>query len=243
MKDKTLRLLICIAVIFYGCSSPQQDSTSEETTPQESTVENTETDTQGWTYLFDGNEISGWHNYLKDGVEGWYVQDGMLITDGGNGDIVTDKEYGNFELEFEYSISPEGNSGVFYKIIEDEKYNVTYVTGPEYQIIDDENYPAELKPAQHTAANYDLHVPENINPNPPGSFNKAKIVVNEGNVEHWLNGDLIVSYKVGSEDWQQRVDNSKFAEMEGYAKAEKGRIGLQDHGDKVMFKSIRIKEL
>jgi len=241
MKKIPHLLFTILTILLFSCSA-EKTSTDTNVT-EESNAESATTIEENWISLFDGTSTAGWHTYLKDGVEGWYVQDGMLITDGGNGDIVTDKEFENFELEFEYNIAPEGNSGMFFKIIEDEQYKVTYVTAPEYQIIDDENYPQELKPAQRTAANYDLHIPVEAQPNPAGTFNNGKIVVDKNKVEHWLNDKLIVTYEIGSEDWKQRVAESKFAEMEAYAKATKGKIGLQDHGDKVMFRKIRIKEL
>lgn len=242
MKRLNFFTLTLFISLFFSCLTKEE--TSEVTTETEETSEATSsTDSDGWTLLFDGKSLDGWHNYLSDSVSGWYVENGILITDGGNNDIVSDQEYENFELDFEWSISEKGNSGVFFYVVEDEKYPVTYATAPEYQLIDDENYPIELKPVQHTAANYDLIVADEATINPPGSFNQSKIIVDHGKVEHWLNGTKVVSYELGSEDWKELVKNSKFATMDSYAAVHKGRIGLQDHGDKVMFKSIKIKTL
>lgn len=194
--------------------------------------------------LFDGKTTNGWHSWHETKVKGWHVMGGVLMSHGGNGDLVTDKEYENFELTFEFKAAPKGNSGVIYKVIEAPELSATYMSGPEYQIIDDKNYPDPIKDVQKTAANYDMQPPADLTVvKPAGEWNTGKILVKDNHVEHWLNGKKMVEYEYGSADWQQMVGKSKFANWE-FAKAHaKGKIALQDHGDMVSFKSIKIKEL
>lgn len=197
-----------------------------------------------WVKIFDGKTTKGWHNWHSTEVKGWDVQNGVLMTKGGSGDIVSDKEYENFELEFDFKAAPKGNSGVIYKVIETPEQKASYMSGPEYQIIDDQNYPAKLKDTQKTAANYDLQPPKDFTiVKPAGQWNKGKIIVKDGHVEHWLNGEKVVEYEYGSTDWIAMVAKSKFPEWE-YAKPHaKGKIALQDHGDSVSFRNMRIREL
>jgi len=197
-----------------------------------------------WVKIFDGKTTKGWHNWHSTEVKGWHVMDGVLMTHGGSGDLVSDKEYENFELEFDFKAAPKGNSGVIYKVIETPEQKASYMSGPEYQIIDDQNYPAKLKDTQKTAANYDLQPPKDFTiVKPAGQWNKGKIIVKDGHVEHWLNGEKVVEYEYGSTDWIAMVAKSKFPEWE-YAKPHtKGKIALQDHGDSVSFRNMRIREL
>lgn len=194
--------------------------------------------------LFDGKTTKGWHSWHETTVKGWHVMDGVLMSHGGNGDLVTDKEYGDFELTFEFKAMPKGNSGVIYKVLETPEAKASYMSGPEYQIIDDKNYPSPIKDTQKTAANYDMQPPNDLSVvKPAGEWNTGKILVKENHVEHWLNGKKMVEYEYGSTDWQSMVGKSKFADWE-FAKAHlKGKIALQDHGDMISFRNIKIKEL
>lgn len=199
------------------------------------------------TILFNGKSTDGWHTWHSDKVVGWKIEDGALTTDGDAGDLVTDKEYHNFVLTFEYKISPEGNSGVVYKVIEDpkdEKLFATYASGPEFQIIDDENYPGEVLPEQHSGANYALAAPLETNAaNPAGSWNKGKIICKDNHVMHFINNKLVANYTYGSTEWSEMVKKTKFATWPYATPHNKGKIALQGHGDQVWFKNIKIKEL
>lgn len=198
---------------------------------------------EGWQLLFDGETLEGWHTYLKDNADGWQVTNGILSTEGGKGDLLTDQEFENFELFLEWKVEPKGNSGIMYNVVEDKKYQAPYETGPEFQLIDDVNYPAQLTPDQKSGANYALDAPKVLAAKPAGEFNTTRIVVNDGKVEHWLNGQLVVAYELWTPEWKAKVAQTKFAEMPGYGKARKGRIALQDHGDAVAFRNIKIRKL
>lgn len=195
-----------------------------------------------WLNLFNGKDLGGWHMYNSSNAVNWIVEDGVLFTVGGNGDIVTDEEFENFVLEVEWKIENEGNSGIFYYVIEDEKYKTIWETGPEFQIIDENNYPIELLEKQKTGACSDVIAPDKLTSNPPGEWNFTRIISNNGNIEHWLNGHLVLSFSMDSEKWRNAFQDSKFAEFD-YAKIRKGKIGLQDHGDPVFYRRVRICKL
>lgn len=197
---------------------------------------------EGWQLLFDGETTKGWHNYNKNGLDGWQVKEGILFTTGKGGDIITNNQYTHFELQVEWKIKPEGNSGIFYKVVESEEYDYMYQTGPEFQIIDDEDYPQELLDKQKTGALSDVIAPRAFASNPPGEWNSTSILVKEKYVEHWLNGKKVVEYKVGTSKWEQLVSESKFS-LSDYAHIPTGHIGLQDHGSYVGFRNIKIREL
>ena len=205
-----------------------------------------------WTSLFDGKTIKGWHSYHKDGVVGWSVEEGAMTPDGTGGDLVTDKEYEDFELEFEFKIPKGSNSGVVYKIIDSPDIKSTYMSGPEYQVIDDKGYvdaegkPYKLKDTQMTGANYDMIPPADFSiAKAPGDWNKGRIVVNKGHVEHFLNGKKVVDYQYGSDDWKALVAKSKFANWPYATPHAKGKIALQNHSprERVWYKNVQIREL
>ncbi len=195
--------------------------------------------------LFDGTSLQGWHTFKKTTTAGWMVKDGgILTTDGKGGDLVTDKEYGDFVLEFDFMVSPKGNSGVIYKVVEidDAAHFATYASAPEFQIIDDVNYPAKLNRVQLTGANYDMHEPQSLPSKPAGEWNHGKIQIKKNVITHWVNGKKVVKYTYGDSAWSATVAKSKFAKWP-YANAHhKGKIALQGHNDVVSFKNITIKE-
>jgi hypothetical protein len=195
----------------------------------------------GWRLLFDGKTTNGWRGYRQQTIPaGWKALDQALTRVGEATDIVTVDEFDNFELTIDWNIAPGGNSGILYRVTEDD--DVSWKTAPEYQVID-HNYREALKPGQLTGANYDLNPPSRDVTKPAGTWNATRIVARGNHVEHWLNGVKIVEYEIGSADWTERLMASKFKELPHYAKAKKGRIGLQDHGDRVAYRNIKIKAI
>lgn len=198
--------------------------------------------------LFNGRDLSGWRPFRNAPNNSWEVVDGVLHCKGYQagaphlrGDLITENQYENFDLTLEWKISPQGNSGIMFRV--SEAFGQTYATGPEYQLIDDEGYPGELKPENKTACNYDLHVATDKVLRPAGEWNEARLRVNGHLVSHFLNGQKVLEYELHSEDWKTRVANSKWKDFPGYGTEKKGHIALQDHGNEVWFRNIRLTVL
>jgi Domain of Unknown Function (DUF1080) len=201
---------------------------------------------EGWKLLFDGTTATGWRGYKKDvAPEGWKVVDGTITLDGSKvGDLITVDEYENFDFAFEWRISKNGNSGVFYLVQEKPELKNTYNSGPEYQVLDNEGHPdAKNGPDRFAGANYALQAPTKSATRPVGDWNQSRIVKNGAHVEHWLNGEKVVEYELWTDAWKAQVAKSKFAAMPAYATAKKGHLALQDHGNPVSFRSLKIKVL
>ncbi|GAB3910135.1 DUF1080 domain-containing protein [Larkinella knui] len=202
-----------------------------------------------WVKLFDGKTLTGWHSYLKkEASDKWKVEDGAIVlTGGGGGDLVTDKEYENYELELEWKISEGGNSGIIYRVHEDPKYKSTYNSGPEMQVLDNERHKDAKagKNGNRTSGSlYDMLPPSDFSAQKvAGEWNQVKLVVNNGKVEHYLNGKKVVEYRTSGPEWDKMVSESKFKGWEGFNQFSKGHIALQDHGNKVWYRNIRIREL
>jgi hypothetical protein len=196
----------------------------------------------GWKLLFDGKGLDGWRAYeAGKPVAGWAVVDGALTRVGPGGDIVTSGTYRNFELALEWNVEPGGNSGVFYRAAPGSEW--IYHSAPEMQVLDDERHADGKSPLTSAGANYGLHPAPRGVVKPAGQWNRVRLVVNGNHVEHWLNGQKIVEYELGSADWLALVAKSKFAEWPEYGKATEGFIGLQDHGNRVAYRNIKIRVL
>jgi len=195
--------------------------------------------------LFDGRTTKGWHSYLKDGAGAWRVVDGALQLDPkapDQGDLLSDNEYENFELKLEWKIAEGGNSGIIFGVHEDPTLDATYLTGIEMQILDDAKAEDNKLATHRAGALYDMRAPSQP-AKPAGEWNKVTIKKLNGHLTFWLNGAKVIDTKIGSPEWQEMLDKSKFKTWKGFAAYPKGRIALQDHGAVVSFKNITIKEL
>jgi hypothetical protein len=155
--------------------------------------------------------------------------------------MITNDQFENFDLSIDWKISPKGNSGIMYMVT--EEYPTAYLSGPEYQVIDDDNFPEKLEDWQKTGANYAMDPAPTAEPNPVGQWNHTRILVNKGHVEHWLNGKKVVDYDLWTDEWKNKKMNGKWKDAAGYGLSKKGHIALQDHGSEAWFKNIKIKEL
>ena len=209
---------------------------------------------EGWELLFDGQTLNGWRDFNGTQLSGsWSVEDGSIYADGqgddGNGYIVTDREFANFHLKWDWKISRGGNSGMIYHVVEAPQYQVPYVTGPEYQIIDDDNweevngYP--LQPWQRCAVDYAMYVPdfETRELKPAGEWNRSEIIFDNGHVTYLLNGKVTVEFDAWTPDWYERKNAGKWENAPEYGLSRSGHICLQDHGYPAWFRNVKIKEL
>lgn len=235
-------LFFCLLIEVTIAGQPSVDAPQQQKKPN-----------SDWEVLFDGRDLSHWRSVLADKFpeQGWVIENQSLTVLSGKkgGDIITRKKYGNFELELDFNLTVSGNTGIKYlvQLIKNSTGKKIIGMGPEYQLIDDFNHP-EVKDHKHdegaTAALYLLYAPgSNKKLLPPGQWNHVKIIARGTHIEHWLNGKMVVSYERGSDDFRQRVSQTKFSEVKGYGEDAEGYILLQDHGDKASFKNIRIRRL
>lgn len=238
--------LVAIVVTAAGCAG--NSATREESAmgaASNATPPNTLTSAEqagGWRLLFDGRTTAGWRGYRATTMPaGWQVVDGALTRVAPGGDIVTDAEFEDFELALDWKVGPAGNSGVFYRATEGTA--AIYENAPEMQVLDDEGHADGKSPLTSAGAAYGLYAAPRGVVKPAGEWNAARLVVKGDYVEHWLNGKRLLAYELGSPEWSLKVEGSKFRDWPSYGKAARGRIGLQDHGDRVAFRNIRIREL
>jgi len=165
----------------------------------------------------------------------------LHFTGTGKGDIMTNEEFSDFELQIEWKISPGGNSGIFFRA--SEKREESWHTAPELQVLDNVAHKDGLDPQTSAGSNYALHAPVRDVTRPAGEYNHVRLLVQRNHVEHWLNGVKIVEYEIGSPEWQQLVANSKFGVLPDYGRYPTGHILLQDHGDEVWYRNIKIRPL
>lgn len=226
-----------------SASAPAADGASEGASPPDDGAPNTLTEAEragGWRLLFDGESLEGWRGYNRpDRPAGWEAVDGTLARTGPGGDIITEEPFEDFELAVEWRLEPGGNSGIFYRAAEGEEW--IYHSAPEYQVLDDDGHPDGQSPLTSAGSNYGLHPAPRGVVRPVGEWNEARIVVEGDRVEHWLNGTRVVEYELGSPDWEERVADSKFSQWPAYGQADRGHIGLQDHGDPVWYRNIKIR--
>jgi hypothetical protein len=215
-------------------------------------VKKTETSIEhkkGWISLFDGKTTKGWHSYGKTVAgDAWKVEDGSIHLDAGKdlsaGDIVTDESFDDFDLKLEWKISKNGNSGVIFFIQDDpKKYDYIWYTGPEMQVLDNDGHP-DGKIIKHRAGNlYDLIEGKEGVVKAVGEWNQVEIISNKGKLDLLLNGVTVVSTTLGDDNWKKLIAGSKFKTKPDFGKIFSGHIGLQDHGNEVWFRNIKIKKL
>ena len=229
-------LTIPIVTLALLLSSPKTDNTLA---PKQE---------KGWTSLFDGKSLKGWHIYGHKALnDSWSVQDGTIFFDKSKkaiGDLLTDNVYENFHLKYDWKISPNGNSGLIFWVQEDTiKYKQTYHTGPEMQVLDNDGH-KDGKIAKHRAGNlYDLIQGKEGAVKPVGEWNTAEIISNKGKLEFILNGVSVLTTNYGDDNWKQMVAGSKFKQWPDFGTIFKGHLALQNHDCDVWYKNILIRKL
>ena len=242
-------LFVMNILVIAACDKPVEKKAIDSDVKSEHNAPELE---DGWVYLFDGTNLDAWRTYMKDSITGeWEIDNSALVyrphPDSAHGmnNLITRKKYESFELALEWKIEQDGNSGVFYGILEDEKYVVPYMTAPEVQLRDYSSDPDFNDNLQMSGAIFGIVGPEQDVARPAGEWNELYISVdrvkNLGKVV--LNGKELYNYAVRGEQWQKLVEASKFKDWEGFSSTETGHIGLQDHAHEVWFRNIRIKEI
>ena len=259
-------LLCCPAMFLSACGTEAEETAPEQIAPASEVQPNTLSEAEladGWKLLFDGETFAGWRGLGRDSIPEahWVIEDGAIrkvasgnvptAADGQpleGGDIMTIATYGDFELVLDWKVDPAANSGIKYNVDEEMSASVpppNAALGFEYQILDDDLHPdAQNGPNRTAAALYDMIAPdENKLLRPVGEYNEARIVFRGGHGEHWLNGVMLVEYDLGTDRFESLLAASKYEPIDGFADKRTGHIVLQDHGDNVWFRNIKIREL
>lgn len=252
-----MKQFLCIVLITLstlGCKEKAKTPTEEAVEEAVSEADVTTSENEEWIVLFDGTSFDGWKEYLKEDIsEHWKLEDGAMVfyppedrKKGESYNLVTEKEFTDFELSLEWRIAEGGNSGIFWGVAEMPSLNQPYRTGPEIQVLDNEKHPDGKNGTSHQAgALYDMVSPTKDVTKPVGEWNTCVLTINhktnQGSV--MLNGEKVVEFPVNDPEWSTMVADSKFADWEHFGKHTTGKIGLQDHGDGVAFRNVKIKEL
>jgi hypothetical protein len=229
-----MKHLICVLILALVTFSALAESTPNTLTDPEKAA--------GWKLVFDGKTTNGFRAIGKKEfpAKGWVVEDGTLkhVAKGGGGDIIISDPYENFELSWEWKIPAGANSGIKYRV--EDKPGGAF--GPEFQLIDDAH--ADAKNALHvTASLYEMFGPKEKKMKPAGEWNESRLLIQGNHVEHWLNGAKVVEYEFFNEAWDAAFAKSKYAKNPKFARTAKAYIALQDHGDEIAFRSMKIREL
>jgi Domain of Unknown Function (DUF1080) len=228
---------IALALFAAGSAHAQKDNTLTAAEKKE-----------GYQLLFNGTSKDGWRMYQNKPSNSWVAENGTLHCLGNavdktdkRGNLITNNKYENFDLSIDWKLTPKGNSGILYMVT--EEFKEPYLSGPEYQLIDDKNFPEKLENWQTTGANYAMDPPTSYPAHAIGEWNHTRIVVNKGHVQHWLNGVKVVEYDLWTDTWKKHKAEGKWKDAEGYGKSKSGHICLQDHGSEIWFKNIKLKKL
>jgi hypothetical protein len=254
--------VLAITAAACGNAGPAESTTDSTATPADKTEVSATVDSpavntltaaeesEGWKLLFNGRNLDGWRIYKNKPADSWTVDSasGTLHCLGSKtdksdkrADLITNDQYENFEFSADWKLAPQGNSGIIYMVQEDAK--ASYLSGPEYQLIDDNNFPEKLEDWQKTGANYAMGGPLVAAAKPIGEWNTSRIIVNGNHVEHWLNGQKTAEYELNSPEWKQAKETGKWKGNKEYAAKKKGHICFQDHGSEIWFRNIKVKSL
>ena len=233
-----------LALLAAGCAPVQNsvpDTTASSTTG--ATAVSAAQRAAGWRALFDGTSTSAWRGYKSQTFPaGWKIVDGVLTKNGAVEDIQTRDQFGNFQLALDWKLSPGGNAGVFYRGT--EEYDHIYWSAPEYQLLDDAGHPDGKSRLTSAGADYGLYPSPAGVVKPADQWNSTLIVVNGNTVQHWLNGQKLLEYEIGSPDWEAKVKASKFVAYPNYGRAKQGYIAIQgDHDGMLSIRNVRIREI
>lgn len=235
MKYKLISLVLTISITFSASAADNQLTAAEKA--------------DGWELLFDGKDINkNWRGYkMENSPTKWEVEDGAIFFNPNNygtgGDIISREQYSEFEFSLEWKVAAASNSGIFYHAVESEDYKFPYETAPEMQVLDNNRH-GDGKIEQHRAGDlYDLVKSRVENVKPVGEWNKVLIKVKGNNLEHWQNGEMVIKTTMWDDNWTALIKDSKFATWPGFGKSKIGHFALQDHGDPVWYKNIKVKKL
>ena len=232
---------LLVAASLIACSANSHQPTANSPQPAAGGL-TPEEQQEGFRSLFDGTTLNGWRAFRGQDHSIWTVQDGMIYQAGGDGaDLITTDEIKDFELRLDWRIAPGGNSGIFYRAT--EEYDQIYWSGPEMQVLDDARHPDGHNRLTSAGSAYGLYAAPAGVVKPAMEWNAVRIIVRGNHVEHWLNGQKVVEYELGSPDWTAKVAASKFHEWPHYGLAPQGHIGLQVHGNEVWYRNLRIRVL
>lgn len=244
-------LLIMMAVIMSCGQTNNNDPNALFSEVTKNQVPNTLTRKEkknGWQLLFDGKTTEGWHGYnMKVFPDCWKIEDGTFTMNSVGGhedqDIITNKKYRDFALSLEYKLTKAANSGIIFQVAEDTIYKFPYETGPEFQVIDHENWPDKLEDWQINGANYAMYPPMVRPYKPVGEWNQLFLFVKGKEVTQILNGQVVVKYVKNTEEWDKLRNSGKWSSFPDWGKYDEGFISLQNHGTKVWYRNIKLKEI
>jgi hypothetical protein len=223
------------AVMVCAAAVHAQNGATNTLSPQERAA--------GWRLLFDGSSLAGWRGYqTQQPGAGWKAVDGALTRVDKGGDLMTVDQFADFELRIDWKLAKGGNSGIFFHVAE-KGGDQAYFTGPEMQVLDNSGHKDGANGLTSAGSNYAVHAPVRDVTRPPGEWNEARLLVKGPHVEHWLNGVKLLEYELWSADWEARVKASKFGKIPTYGREKTGHIAIQDHGDPVAFRNIKIRPL
>lgn len=245
MKKTLVIALVALVILAFGTRKSEVMSEDNTLTSKEKK--------EGWKLLFDGKTLNGWHKYGEESIgAAWQVNDNAIhlnVSDKADwqakngGDILSQDAFENFHLQLDWKVAQNGNSGIIFYVHEDpSQYKFPWMTGPEMQVLDNDGHP-DSKIIKHRAADlYDL-ITAKETVKKAGEWNHAEIISNKGKLQFFLNGEKVLETTMWDDHWKEMIAKSKFHEFPGFGTYKKGKLCLQDHGDKVWFKNIKIKSL